>query len=76
MSKKEIKDANEDNESVDMTRAKILKSFYRIIDPLVGIKNIPIFQVMHTYQCGTGDMEIMTPNGTITLKEIKKGDEE
>jgi len=47
---KEIKDAKEDNESVDMTRSKILKSFFRIVTPTLKIKDVPLITIQHTYQ--------------------------
>lgn len=48
-SKKEADDA-EDGKSVgDMTRAKFLKGFYRIITPYLRIKDIPLVQIGHIY---------------------------
>lgn len=49
-SKKEVDDAMNDNSAVDMTRAKALKSLYRIITPHLVMKDIPCFAINHTYQ--------------------------
>lgn len=49
-SKKEIDDAINDNGAADMTRAKALKSLYRIITPHLTMKDIPCLAINHTYQ--------------------------
>jgi RecA/RadA recombinase len=49
-SAKEIKDAEEGNSAADMTRAKILKSLFRIATPILSLKDIPMVVVNHTYQ--------------------------
>lgn len=48
-SNKETNDALADKDSADMTRAKTLKSFGRIITPRLRIKDLPCFIVGHTY---------------------------
>ncbi len=48
-SKKEIEDALGENSAADMTRAKQLKSFGRMVTPYLSIKNIPMVAVNHTY---------------------------
>jgi RecA/RadA recombinase len=48
-SKKEVDDAEKESSSQDMTRAKSLKSFYRIITPHLTIKDIPCIVVQHSY---------------------------
>lgn len=53
-SKKEAEDALNDKHVVDMTRAKQIKSLFRIITPHVVFKNIPVVVVNHSYQ--TQDM--------------------
>jgi len=49
-SKKEVEDALEGKSVADMTRAKQLKSLFRIITPHLTIKDIPMVVVNHTYQ--------------------------
>lgn len=49
-SKKEVDDALEGKSVADMTRAKQLKSLFRMITPTLTIKDIPFIAVMHTYQ--------------------------
>lgn len=48
-SKKEVEDALEGKSVADMTRAKQLKSFFRIVTPHLKIKSIPMVVVNHTY---------------------------
>lgn len=49
-SKKEIEDALEEKTVADMTRAKALKSLFRIITPQFTTKDIPCVVINHTYQ--------------------------
>lgn len=49
-SKKEVEDAEKENEAADMTRAKSMKSLWRIVTPHLTIKDIPLIAVNHTYQ--------------------------
>ena len=49
-SKKEAEDAEDGKSVQDMTRAKFLKGFYRIITPYLRIKDIPMVQIAHTYE--------------------------
>lgn len=49
-SKKEADDAEDGKSVQDMTRAKFLKGFYRIITPYLRIKDIPMVQIAHTYE--------------------------
>lgn len=46
---KEATDALDGKSVADMTRAKFLKSFYRIITPYLRIKDIPMIQIGHIY---------------------------
>jgi len=48
-SKKEVEDALEGKSVADMTRAKQLKSLFRMVTPHLMLKNIPMFIVNHTY---------------------------
>ena len=49
-SKKEVDDALEEKSVADMTRAKSIKSLFRIITPHFTTKDIPCVVVNHTYQ--------------------------
>jgi len=49
-SKKEVDDAKDEKSVADMSRAKQIKSFFRIITPYMKIKNIPCVIVAHIYQ--------------------------
>lgn len=48
-SKKEVDDAIDQKTVADMTRAKQLKSLFRIVTPQLTIKKIPMIVVNHTY---------------------------
>lgn len=87
-SKKEVNDALTDNEAMDMTRAKTMKSFFRIITPYTTIKNIPIIGIAHTYDeqkmhgkkivsggCVTAGTLVKLENGVFkAIEEIQVGD--
>lgn len=49
-SRKEVDDAIEQKSVADMTRAKQLKSLFRMITPHLTIKDIPLIVVNHTYK--------------------------
>lgn len=49
-SKKEVEDALAEKSAADMTRAKQLKSLFRMITPELYLKNIPLIAINHTYQ--------------------------
>lgn len=49
-SKKEVDDAIEGKSVADMTRAKQLKSLFRIVTPYLNLRDIPMFVVNHTYK--------------------------
>lgn len=49
-SKKEVEDALEGKSVGDMTRAKQLKSLFRMVTPHLTIKDIPMVVVNHTYK--------------------------
>lgn len=48
-SKKEVEDALGGKSAADMTRAKQLKSLFRMVTPHLTIKNLPMVVVNHTY---------------------------
>jgi RecA/RadA recombinase len=49
-SKKEVEDALEGKSVADMSRAKQLKSLFRMVTPHLTIKDIPMVVVNHTYK--------------------------
>ena len=49
-SKKELEDAQNEKSVADMSRAKSLKSLFRIITPYLTTKGIPCIAVNHVYQ--------------------------
>lgn len=49
-SKKEVDDAKDEKSVADMTRAKQLKSCFRMITPYLTTKNIPMIVINHVYQ--------------------------
>lgn len=66
-SKKEVEDALEEKSVADMSRAKVMKSLWRIVTPHLTTKDIPCIAINHTYQTmelyskaimsgGTGDV--------------------
>ena len=49
-SRKEVEDAiNKEASPADFTRAKVNKSFFRIVTPKLNLKNIPMVVINHTY---------------------------
>lgn len=82
-SKKELDDAIEGKSVQDMSRAKQLKSFFRIITPYVNLLNVPFIAINHTYQTtdffpqqvmggGTGPM--YTANNVLFMSKSKEKD--
>ena len=49
-SAREADNAIEGNSAQDMTRAKELKSLWRLITPHLNLKNIPMLAIQHTYE--------------------------
>jgi RecA/RadA recombinase len=49
-SSKEVEDAEDKKSVADMSRAKALKSLFRIITPHLNLKNIPMVVINHTYK--------------------------
>jgi hypothetical protein len=86
-SKKEVDDAMKDNSAADMTRAKQLKSLFRIITPKLTTRNIPCLAVNHIYQeigmfpknivsggCVVEGTEIQTPDGLKNVEDFNVGE--
>jgi len=49
-SKKEVEDAINEKSVADMTRAKAIKSLFRIITPLINLKGVYSIFIAHTYK--------------------------
>jgi hypothetical protein len=72
---KEVEDALDAKNKQDMTRAKSIKSLFRIISSDLGYLNIPLVATNHIYMCLTGDHEILKSDGTyVHIKDVKDGD--
>lgn len=68
-SRKEVDDALKGSEKADMTKAKALASYFRIINSDLGALSIPIICTNHTYKCVTGETKVLMEDKT--FKEIK-----
>lgn len=87
-SKKETVDAMEGSEKADMTRAKTIKSLFRIITPQMTIKDIPCIVINHTIDtisfisqtvmtggCIVQDTDIQMSDGTLKkIQDIQVGE--
>lgn len=49
-SKKELQDAKDEKSAQDMTRAKQIKSLFRMVTPYLTVLDIPCIAVNHTYE--------------------------
>ena len=85
-SKKEMEDAKDGKSVADMTRAKQLKSLFRMVTPYLTLKDIPLVAINHTYQTqemfskavvsgGTGVMYSADNVWIIGRRQNKKGTE-
>jgi RecA/RadA recombinase len=83
-SKKEMDDAKDQKSVADMTRAKQLKSLFRMVTPYLTLKDIPLIAVNHTYETqemfsrqvvsgGTGVMYSADNVWIIGRRQNKKG---
>lgn len=86
-SKKEVEDAENEKSVADMTRAKSLKSLFRIITPHLTTKNIPCLAINHIYMtqemyskaivsggCVVAGTEIQTPTGLKKVEDFNVGE--
>ena len=87
-SKKELEDAQNEKSVADMSRAKSLKSLFRIITPYLTTKSIPCLAINHVYQeigamyaktivgggCVVAGTEIQTPEGLKRVEDFRPGD--
>ena len=83
-SKKEMDDARDQKSVADMTRAKQLKSLFRMVTPYLTLKDIPLIAINHTYETqemfskqvvsgGTGVMYSADNVWIIGRRQVKKG---
>ena len=87
-SKKEVEDALNEKSVADMSRAKQLKSLFRMITPHLTIKDIPMIAINHVYQemglfpkaivsggCLTENTKIRMADGTTrNIQDVKEGE--
>lgn len=87
-SKKETEDALDGKSVADMTRAKQLKSLFRMVTPHLTLKDIPLVVVNHTYKtqemfskdvvsggCVVAGTKIQLPDGSVkSVEEFVVGD--
>ena len=87
-SKKEVEDALEGKSVADMSRAKQIKSLFRMVTPYLTIKDIPMIVVNHTYKtmelyskdvvgggCLVAGTKIQLSDGTFKdVEDFVKGD--
>lgn len=86
-SKKEYEDALEEKSVADMSRAKVMKSLWRIVTPHLTTKDIPCIAVNHTYQtmemysksimsggCMVAGTQLKLPDGSlVAIEEVEEG---
>lgn len=84
-SKKETEDALDEKSVADMSRAKALKSFFRMTTPQVNFKNIPMVIINHTYKTmsmfptdvvGGGTGSIYSSDNIFIITKVKDKDKE
>jgi RecA/RadA recombinase len=74
-SNKEVNDAESGNEKADMTRAKQLKSIFRIVTQKLGTLSIPLLLSNHSYFCAKFNTLVTMGDGDLKeIKDIKIGD--
>lgn len=87
-SKKEIEDTLNEKSVADMSRAKQLKSFFRMVTPYLNLKDIPMIAIAHVYQsmelyskpivsggCLVADTKITMSDGTLkNVQDINVGE--
>ena len=84
---KELDDAEKGKDTQDMTRAKVMKSVFRMIMPMINQKDVYAIMVNHTYKtiemyakdiptggCLLAGTKIITENGLKNIEEIKIND--
>jgi len=87
-SKKEVEDALNEKSVADMSRAKQIKSLFRMVTPHLTLKNIPLIAINHTYQsmemfskatvsggCVVEGTMIQTPDGLKAIQDFNVGEQ-
>ena len=85
-SKKEVEDSMNEKSVADMTRAKQLKSLFRMVTPYLTLRDVPLIAVNHTYETqemfskqvvsgGTGVMYSADNVWIIGRRQVKKATE-
>lgn len=83
-SKKEVEDAKDKKSVTDMTRAKALKGFFRIVTPYLAKNKIPMLVINHTYEeqgmfpktiMGGGKGAMLSANTVFFISKSKEKDE-
>lgn len=86
-SKKEVDDALSSSSKADMTRAKAIKSLFRMVTPYLTINDIPFITIAHTYDtqemfskkvvsggCVVAGTKIQTVDGLKNIEELGVGE--
>lgn len=76
-SKKEVEDAENEKSVADMSRAKAIRSMFRIVLPHFTNKGIYSYWINHTYDeqgCFGAETLIKTSNGLVKISDVKIGD--
>lgn len=86
-SKKELEDALSEKSVADMSRAKALKGLFRMVTPLLTMKDIPLIAINHTYKemglfpkdvvsggCVVEGTEIQTQRGLVEIQDVQNDD--
>jgi len=87
-SKKEVDDALDQKSVGDMSRAKQIKSLFRMVTPHLNLKDIPMVVVNHVYMeigmfpkaivgggCVVEGTKIQTPDGLTEIQNFRIGDQ-
>ena len=69
-SKKEVEDALDGKSVSDMTRAKQIKSLFRMVTPHLNLKDIPMVVVAHTYKTMEMYSKDVVGGGTGTIYSV------
>jgi|AntRauTorckE6833_2_1112554.scaffolds.fasta_scaffold07553_3 hypothetical protein len=86
-SRKEVEDAKAGKEKADMTRAKAMKSLFRIVNSDLGFLKVPMLVTNHTYLtmdlfprpvmsggCLEAGNKVVTDKGLVNIEDLKYGD--
>lgn len=72
---KEIEDAKSKEDKADMTRAKLLKSTFRILMTKMALCHVNFIFSNHSYSCLTGDTKVLLADGQAKcISELNVGD--